>query len=45
MSLGILRRWMEDEGGYIIENSDIWLLYKTFGFIYTSEIEERITQV
>jgi hypothetical protein len=35
---------MEDEGGFVIENSDIWILYKMFGYIHTNEIEERISQ-
>lgn len=36
LSLGILRRWMEDEGGYLIDNSDIWMLYKIFGYFFTN---------
>ena len=35
---------MEDEGGFLIDNSDIWILYKMFGFVYANEVEQRITQ-
>ena len=35
---------MEDEGGYLISDSDLWIFYKVFGLSYPKEAEERVSK-